>query len=67
MDRLHERRWYRAQASFDRTLFLYPVQLSKDPVRIRRRNHMELFEELQWRGLVNDVTSPDLENEINNG
>lgn len=28
---------------------------------------MELFEELQWRGLVNDVTSPDLENEINNG
>ena len=28
---------------------------------------MELFEELKWRGLVNDVTSPDLENEINNG
>lgn len=28
---------------------------------------MELFEELQWRGLINDVTSPDLENEINNG
>lgn len=28
---------------------------------------MKLFDELKWRGLINDVTSPDLEDEINNG
>lgn len=28
---------------------------------------MKLFEELKWRGLVNDVTSPDVEDAINNG
>lgn len=28
---------------------------------------MKLFDELKWRGLVNDVTSPDVEDEINNG
>ncbi len=28
---------------------------------------MELFEELTWRGLIDNVTSPELENEINNG
>ena len=28
---------------------------------------MKFFDELKWRGLVNDVTSPDLEEEINNG
>lgn len=28
---------------------------------------MKLFEELKWRGLVNDITSPDLEEKINNG
>lgn len=27
----------------------------------------EIFDELKWRGTVNDVTSPDLEEEINNG
>ncbi|WP_230267935.1 tyrosine--tRNA ligase [Allobaculum fili] len=27
---------------------------------------MKFFDELKWRGLVNDVTSPDLEEEINN-
>lgn len=27
---------------------------------------MNLFEELQWRGLINDVTSPDVEDVINN-
>lgn len=28
---------------------------------------MKLFDELTWRGLVNDVTSPDLEEKLNNG
>jgi tyrosyl-tRNA synthetase len=28
---------------------------------------MTLFEELQWRGLINDTTSPDLADKINNG
>ncbi len=28
---------------------------------------MNLFEELQWRGLINDTTSPDIEDVINNG
>lgn len=28
---------------------------------------MKLFEELKWRGLVNDITSPDVEDAINNG
>lgn len=28
---------------------------------------MNLFEELEWRGLVNDVTSPDLKEKLNNG
>lgn len=28
---------------------------------------MELYDELKWRGLINDITSPDLEDEINNG
>ena len=28
---------------------------------------MKLYDELKWRGLINDVTSPDLEDEINNG
>ncbi|MEG2799447.1 MAG: tyrosine--tRNA ligase, partial [Erysipelotrichaceae bacterium] len=28
---------------------------------------MKLFEELKWRGLINDVTSPELEDVLNNG
>ncbi|MEF9961832.1 MAG: tyrosine--tRNA ligase [Erysipelotrichaceae bacterium] len=28
---------------------------------------MKLFEELKWRGLVNDITSPELEDALNNG
>ncbi|WP_323088391.1 tyrosine--tRNA ligase [Allobaculum sp. JKK-2023] len=28
---------------------------------------MNFYDELKWRGLVNDVTSPDIEDEINNG
>ncbi len=28
---------------------------------------MKLYDELQWRGLINDVTSPEVEDEINNG
>lgn len=28
---------------------------------------MKLFEELKWRGLINDVTSPDLEEKLNAG
>lgn len=28
---------------------------------------MKLFDELKWRGLINDVTSPDLEEKLNNG
>lgn len=31
------------------------------------KNKMKLFEELKWRGLINDVTSPDLEEQLNNG
>ena len=27
---------------------------------------MELFEELQWRGLIDNVTSPEVEDVINN-
>lgn len=27
---------------------------------------MELFEELKWRGLIKDITSPELENKLNN-
>ena len=26
---------------------------------------MKLFDELKWRGLINDVTSPDLEEKLN--
>ena len=28
---------------------------------------MTVFEELKWRGLVNDVTSPEIEEAINRG
>lgn len=28
---------------------------------------MTFFEELKWRGLINDITSPDLESELNKG
>ena len=28
---------------------------------------MKLFEELKWRGLIESVTSPELEEKINNG
>jgi len=28
---------------------------------------MKLFDELKWRGLINDVSSPDLEEKLNNG
>lgn len=28
---------------------------------------MTLYEELKWRGLIKDVTSPELENKLNNG
>ncbi len=28
---------------------------------------MKFYDELKWRGLVNDVTSPEIEDEINNG
>ncbi|MCF0259596.1 MAG: tyrosine--tRNA ligase [Erysipelotrichaceae bacterium] len=28
---------------------------------------MKLFDELKWRGLIDNITSPDLEDEINNG
>ena len=27
---------------------------------------MTLYEELKWRGLIKDVTSPELENKLNN-
>jgi len=30
-------------------------------------NRMKLFDELKWRGLINDVSSPKLEEMINNG
>ena len=32
-----------------------------------RKKHMKLFDELKWRGLINDVTSPDLEEKLNEG
>ena len=28
---------------------------------------MTLFEELKWRGLIDNVTSPDLEQKLNEG
>ncbi len=28
---------------------------------------MKLFEELKWRGLINDISSPELEEKLNNG
>ena len=28
---------------------------------------MKLFDELKWRGLIKDITSPDLEEKLNNG
>ena len=28
---------------------------------------MKLFDELKWRGLIKDVTSPELEEKLNNG
>lgn len=28
---------------------------------------MKLYDELKWRGLINDMTSPELEDELNNG
>lgn len=28
---------------------------------------MKLFDELKWRGLINDITSPDLEDKLNEG
>ena len=34
---------------------------------LERKKKMKLFEELKWRGLVNDVTSPDLEEKLNAG
>lgn len=32
-----------------------------------RKKYMKLFDELKWRGLINDVTSPDLEEKLNEG
>lgn len=28
---------------------------------------MKLYDELKWRGLINDVTSPELEEKLNQG
>ena len=28
---------------------------------------MKLYDELKWRGLIKDVTSPELEEKLNNG
>ena len=28
---------------------------------------MQLFEELQWRGIIKDVSSPELEEKLNKG
>ena len=28
---------------------------------------MKLFDELKWRGLIKDMTSPEIEEKINNG
>ena len=28
---------------------------------------MKIYDELNWRGLINAVTSPEVEDEINNG
>lgn len=34
---------------------------------MERKINMKLFEELKWRGLINDITSPDLETKLNEG
>lgn len=31
------------------------------------RKEMKLYDELKWRGLINDVTSPELEENLNHG
>lgn len=31
------------------------------------RKEMKLYDELKWRGLINDVTSPELEEKLNQG
>ena len=49
-----ELRWYRV---------LYVLRVGRFFVG---GNDMNLFEELQWRGLINDVTSPEVEDVINN-
>lgn len=36
-------------------------------VEKKRENAMTLFEELKWRGLIDNVTSPELEDKINHG
>lgn len=52
-----ELRWYHVvTASLDQGRFF-----------MKGEYDMKLFEELKWRGLINDVTSPDLEEKLNAG
>ena len=42
-------------------MYIMIVIVMMDAVAIRRRNNMKLFDELKWRGLIKDITSPELE------
>ena len=35
-------------------------------VKSKEVDKMKLFEELKWRGLIKDITSPELEEKLNN-
>ncbi len=50
-----ELRWYHASASLDKGAFF------------KGEHDMKLFDELKWRGLIDNVTDPKLEDELNNG
>src|SRR5574344_1108246 len=36
-------------------------------VNVRRRIKMTLYEDLKWRGLIKDITNPELEKKLNEG
>ena len=51
---IHEVRWYRVYNVLIKGVFLLGGM------------NMNLFEELEWRGLVDNITSPEVKDAINN-
>lgn len=47
--------------------FFYAFFQRSDRLIGKENIPMELYDELKWRGLVNDITSPELIDELNNG